>query len=209
MEKHDGEFDGLLAVVGPERRSHTPEEVAAAEKRLRELVGVEEEATLRGMRQNGYLAAGIGVVLLLIFLFCPAEYAGDVRLRIMYSSRVPWSYYVDTILVRLTWELCLPSGILLICSGLAFFGARDWARRVIAAVITFHLLFCAAALVIMDAGSVRNTEWTRETILWAAIRNVSLGALIWGLWRARRYFLSERIRQACGASRSASDEAKR
>jgi len=196
MERPDDEFDKLLTAVGPERGGRSPEEVAAAEQRLKEMASAGPEETLRGMRRNGWVALGFGVALLLMFV---AVLFDEDPLPLVQPGD-PWYAYLGAAALYFMLVLSLAAGVLLVAGGLAFRQAREWARRAIAGVLTATIVYCAALGVVAVAVALSELGLTLQAVAMAAMGVAAMGVWVLILSYPLRYFRSERVRRICEAS---------
>jgi hypothetical protein len=140
VELDDRTVDELLAVVGAERDSHPPDEVAAAEERLRSWASVWPELSLRHLRWAGVMAAALGLAALLAVAVWVLPFVGTPSFLALYL-REPgifgWVWF------RLA--VCVLPALALVVGGIAVCWRRGWARLLIVVSAWVLLALCVLA----------------------------------------------------------------
>ena len=193
MERPDETVSDLLRIVGEQRDRHTPDEVAAAEKRLRALAEGDRQDVRRRMRRNGRIVAGIG---LLVGIWPPCALGLHLSQQRDWGPVPPeFGWFVTVFIV-----LCVAQticGMALCAGGLGFARGREWGRQLVLAVLWVAIAYCVGFAVFWEIFILLNMGWQAHTVVFMVFGPAMCAFWVFLLWLPKRYFSSEAVRAAC------------
>ncbi|MHC4502275.1 MAG: hypothetical protein ACYTFI_03140 [Planctomycetota bacterium] len=186
-------MDDLLRTVGKERSDHPPEEIAAAERRIRELIADTLEAKRRRLRTVGTVLTVIGFLVGV----CPILALFGLLHQLPENPLPKGSGFLLPLMAGL-WSLQSASGFVLFAGGLGLRKFREWGRKLAIAVIWIAIAFFVAVPLFWDVMMLRTIGVGAGSIAIAVFVLLWMGLPVYLLWLAGRYFSSDSIREVCG-----------
>lgn len=191
------ETDRLLDIVGASRSVYSPEEIAAAEARLRLFAQSGRDDIRTRMRRAGTIAAGIGFFVGIWPLFVAAMILTDDPDVFTPASGDFLDRYAPVIMAGALLVQAILGG-LLCAAGIAFRRRQPWGRMVIAGFLWFLVVYCCLSA---PVGAMM-AFFQDEGIAFGIAMTLAM-ALIAGLWVMLiriplRFFRSDAARYWCG-----------
>jgi hypothetical protein len=187
--------DSLIDIIGKDRSNYSPEEIAVAEKKLRQAETDSRIQTIKKVKITGIVVAvfGFTIAIFPVIIITEewdmfSEWGSEAN---TFTERAFSIFFLFMMAFQIIGGLALSAG------GIGFCMLRHWGRRIILVLIWIYITYCVCGFVYFEGTALfsKMHDGVRLPLVLGGLLITVFWVLL--LWLAQRYFASQSIKSIC------------